>query len=75
MKIAVIDYYDSGIERKDPGQMTIGLKEVGVDVLMVPLNPVCMQENTTLCAGGYDVERLIRLRQPGPPSARRLIAL
>ena len=39
MRIAVVDYYHPSIHFKDPGQITIGLREAGVDAFLVPLRP------------------------------------
>jgi glycosyltransferase involved in cell wall biosynthesis len=40
MRIAVLDYYHSAVEFKDPGQITLGLGEAGADVFLIPLNPM-----------------------------------
>lgn len=39
MRIAVVDYYHPSIHFKDPGQITIGLREAGVDAFLVPFQP------------------------------------
>lgn len=40
MKIAVVDYYGSGILYKDPAQITLGLRDIGVDAIFVARNSV-----------------------------------
>lgn len=40
MRIAVVDYYGSGILHKDPVQITLGLRDIGVDVVFVARNSV-----------------------------------
>ena len=40
MRLALFDYYSSTIAFKDPTQIALGLKDIGVDVLYVARNPV-----------------------------------
>lgn len=38
MRIAVVDYYGSGIFHKDPAQITFGLRDIGVETLFIARN-------------------------------------
>lgn len=38
MRIAVVDYYGSGILHKDPAQITLGLRDIGVEAIFVARN-------------------------------------
>lgn len=38
MRIAVVDYYGSGIFHKDPAQITFGLRDIGVETLFISRN-------------------------------------
>lgn len=40
MKIAVVDYYGSGLLHKDPVQIALGLRDIGVEVIFVARNQV-----------------------------------
>lgn len=40
MRIALVDYYSSGILYKDPAQITLGLRDIGVDTIFVTRNSV-----------------------------------
>jgi len=40
MRIAVVDYYGPGILHKDPANITLGLRDIGVEALFVARNLV-----------------------------------
>lgn len=40
MKIAVVDYFELGVIHKDPAQITLGLRDIGVEALFVARNLV-----------------------------------
>lgn len=42
MRIALVDYYSPGILYKDPAQITLGLRDIGVDAIFVARN--CVNE-------------------------------